>query len=305
MPFPSPTVIEQIRGGPERDEWAHLYAQIEGYLRKEHKENGAHADVTADSLTVDGDATVTGDLSVEGGLDVEAGSVALGDIPAAAGGFTGGYGVELGRWTLVDDRVSSEQGLRLEYRAHAGADTFVFKVLPVGPNQYTLTPETGTALNLGRSTHRLATVVSQAIDALQGYTERGRTVALGVSIPVPFVSINFTGTGGMTWTVNSGDQITFAYELTGKWMTLTFDLATTSIGGVVGTDLHLPIPDGFLAAAQTNHVGVCRDNGVAGGLWGITQFATGFIILRKLDFSAWTLSTDNTYVGGTFRFEVL
>lgn len=54
MPFPSPTFLQQLISLSKTvaDEFLHLYGQVEGYLRRDHKDDGSHAAVLADSVTL-------------------------------------------------------------------------------------------------------------------------------------------------------------------------------------------------------------------------------------------------------------
>lgn len=136
-----------------------------------------------------------------------------------------------------------------------------------------------------------------------GLKERGRTTGVGEWVSVAHDGANFTASAG-SWTVASGDQVTFGYTLVGKTMTVSFVLNTTSLSGTPAS-IRITIPGSFVSAKA--EVSMCRvnDNGTerialvsttAGGtLLTITLTAAG------VNFSA---STDNTSVQGQMTFEV-
>jgi hypothetical protein len=64
-------------------------------------------------------------------------------------------------------------------------------------------------------------------------------------VDVPYVASDFGGTGGMTWTVDPGDVVTFKTCVIGRLMIIWLTIATSTIGGVVaGQSLTLKIPQG-------------------------------------------------------------
>ena len=88
MAFPSGSYLSEV-GGRIRDEFESLYSLVQGWLGVEHKSDGTHADVTADTVTTTGtitvgttlttpdltvtyDATITDDLAVLGDANVRA-----------------------------------------------------------------------------------------------------------------------------------------------------------------------------------------------------------------------------------------
>jgi hypothetical protein len=54
VPFPSGSYVDQLRSqqGAAATEFDHLYGQLEGYLRKDHKDNGSHGDIHQHGRTV-------------------------------------------------------------------------------------------------------------------------------------------------------------------------------------------------------------------------------------------------------------
>jgi hypothetical protein len=119
-------------------------------------------------------------------------------------------------------------------------------------------------------------------------------------------AVNFTANGTMTWTVDAGDVITYAYKIVGRTMTIQFVLAGTSVGGALNTDLRVAIPAGKIAAkTMTTGMGVVSDNAVesAGGRLFVTASAA-FLTLQKLNAANWTASVNNTAASGQIAIEI-
>ena len=121
---------------------------------------------------------------------------------------------------------------------------------------------------------------------------------------IAFSAGNFTGSGTITWTVASGDQITYAYTVKGKSVTLSWYIATSSVSGT-GAELRIAIPAGMTSTRQVRTSYWYSDNGTEGtGLaWQIAGEA--FIRLYKSSTASnWSAATDNTTVAGQITFEI-
>jgi hypothetical protein len=135
-------------------------------------------------------------------------------------------------------------------------------------------------------------------------TERGRGVPIGDWISPSFNAGDYTGRASMTWTVASGDVMTFAYTMRGKTMTVSLVLLTTTVGGTPSTSLQVAIPGGFTAAKAMQSVCEVLDNG-ARTTGRINVAASGTLIaIQRTDLANWAASTDNTAVRGQLEFEV-
>jgi hypothetical protein len=170
----------------------------------------------------------------------------------------------------------------------------------------------GTILNKAQ----IAAVILDQVDALiaaaivfgSTISERGRTTPMGEWINVTFSAGNFTGNGSMTWTLASGDQVTFKYTLIGKTMIVSVVLQTTTVGGTPNTDLRIAIPGGFTAAVAMVSPCDIVDNGTfpttsARGRMSVAAGATQ-IVINTATGGNWTASTDQTHVRGQIAFEV-
>jgi hypothetical protein len=226
-------------------------------------------------------------------------------------------------WKIVADSFAGLNHRKLLFANPLSGDVAEYAMAlsrdegATGNDKWYLIPHGGAAglLNLGgintdggfgsASAYRINNAYFKGtVDSTLGFFERGRSTAMGEWQNVAFNASNFFAAGAMTWTVASGDQVTFKYtNLIGKTLGITFDLAVTSVGGVVGTDLQMTIPGGFLPAVQSVHPIVIRDNGVADSGWAVAQAGVSYLIIRKRDFSNWTASANNTYVEGTIFLE--
>jgi hypothetical protein len=74
---------------------------------------------------------------------------------------------------------------------------------------------------------------------------------IGVATTPPFNAGNFSGSGGMTWTVTSGEVIDYSYTVTGKIETVFWQLNGTTVGGTLNPVLNMTIPGGNTAANNT------------------------------------------------------
>ena len=111
------------------------------------------------------------------------------------------------------------------------------------------------------------------ITATGSVSERSRTTAMGVWIPVSFLATNFGAQTG-TWTVTAAQQVAFAYMLVGTTMFLSWHLSITTTSGTP-TYLSLVLPGNALATRVqfgtfayndngTKSTGVCRASPVSG-----------------------------------------
>jgi hypothetical protein len=155
----------------------------------------------------------------------------------------------------------------------------------------------------------VAESISGIFDFTNGLKEHSRAQLLGEWISPAYAAGDFTGSGGMTWTVDVGDVLTFEYTLIGKTMIVVFALGTTSVTAPVGTDLQIKIPAAQVSA-KTVVGGTLRvsDNGSVGEL-GVCVVAAGGtnILLRRSPLIAvpnWTAAVNNTTVQGIVAFEV-
>lgn len=121
---------------------------------------------------------------------------------------------------------------------------------------------------------------------------------------VSFNAGNFTGSGSMTWTVDSGDQGTNAYSVVGSQVTWTFGFSTTTVGGTPSSELRVTLPGGFTATGtSTNGTLVYADNGTVGsGLWVVSAGNTYAALYKDIAAQNWSAATNATSIRAMIVF---
>lgn len=283
----------------------------------EHKDDGTHTDVTADTVQVGSDPSdgawqgnVTGSLvpttsTQDLGATITQGASRVGDHPWRNLRLSGRID-----WVTYQTTGVAQSGTPSLVRtslnlAYASEGTFTWD-LTNGVNTHTVT--FGRGLN-GITTTRAITCVglssSASVSATLGFFERGRSTALGEWILVTYAAGNFTASVG-AWTVDSGDQAVYKYTLIGKTMILQWSIDSTDVSA--GSVLRLAIPGGFTAVHTHNGLHEARDNG------GTAVIATcrtvaglAYIELYPTAGTAgtWAITAaDNTNTIGSICFEV-
>lgn len=154
----------------------------------------------------------------------------------------------------------------------------------------------------------LAAGVGTATLQYDATSARWRLVAheQGAWITPTFAAGNYTGSGSMTWTVDSGDITTQSYYLRGRTLTVAFYIGATTVGGTVSTSLQISnvAYGGFTIPKTTLAFALYNDNG-GGNTQGIVQAIAGD---TKLSISKntgnWALATNATGAQGEITFEV-
>lgn len=130
----------------------------------------------------------------------------------------------------------------------------------------------------------------------------------GAWITPTYAGGNYTAVAAMTWTVDSGDVTTQAYRLDGRTLTVSFFIATSTVGGVVSTALLIGNGawGGFTSTKSVlgGNIAYADAAGVTtAGIWQITAAGTS-LSLFKSPVANWTASANNTSVYGSVTFEV-
>ena len=102
----------------------------------------------------------------------------------------------------------------------------------------------------------VAEAIAGVWDFSNGLKEYGRAAKMGDWTSVDYAAGNFTGSGAMTWTVESADQLIYKYTLRGHTLTLSVQLFSTVVGGTLDFELRVAIPGGYTAKATTGAVSV-------------------------------------------------
>jgi hypothetical protein len=123
-------------------------------------------------------------------------------------------------------------------------------------------------------------------------------------INVTYSGAYFGGTGSMTWTVDAGDQIRFAYQLNGKTMTVSFYFEPTTLGGTAAFEVRITIPGGYTAKGWCTGYAWNTTGGV--GIACTIRAAAGqtYLSILRSDSAAFVLGTNNVHFSGTFQFEI-
>ena len=126
----------------------------------------------------------------------------------------------------------------------------------------------------------------------------------GAWISVAYSAGNFTATAPTTWTVDSGDQITYQFKLVGSTLCMRVYLDTTSIASTSSLQLFVAIPNSFTSAKKVQGLALGFDNGVAVATYNRVDVASTTVEVGRSDVTAWANSTNNNYVRVNFDFEV-
>ena len=131
-------------------------------------------------------------------------------------------------------------------------------------------------------------------------TERGRSVALGEWIDIPYNAANFRGYGSMIWTVEAADHIAYYYTLVGKTLWLQWSFGPTTLSGTASTLVYIKLPAGFVAAkgalsvsSYLTFIGVNNTTAYANIDIGSTELG-----IARTDQAAFSLGTDTFYTWG-------
>jgi hypothetical protein len=137
------------------------------------------------------------------------------------------------------------------------------------------------------------------------YAQLWRMVAheQGAWITPPFSAANFSGyTGGAVWTVAAGNVTALRYRLSGRSLTLTYALASTTVSGTATSTLAIQNGAfGGFTLLPGFDVGTVLD-GSAALISGYVESLTTLVALHKAGAANWTAGTVGAY--GTVSFEV-
>ena len=293
MPFPSETFVGMFPSELQMvgDELRAQGSQLTGYLSAQHKNDGSHGNVTAESLDVSDDTSLHGRLVLDG---------------TTVDPNDSRFQVSITRETVAP---SMELATLLVGQAP------ILELSSVDAPTTGLSPVLSLAAGGGARLQLRFDSAGSGVDALlflqnggmvqtnNGYKERNRTVAVGEWTAVPFSAGNFTASAG-TWTVSSGNQATYKYTLVGKTMTLTWIINASSCSSAA--TLRLAIPGGFVAATTQQCSAFAISAGGARVPSLVTLAAgTAFVTLfADTNGSNFAISAGNAYSSGTVAFEV-
>ena len=275
------------------EEFDNIVATIRAFFGVEHKEDGTHGNLHADSITVAGNPIVNAsgklpNLGLTYVADARIDGSAYPSLILDDGGTSRTRIQQLAATAigLQENAYIDANGVwNLENAALPGAvimatnGAVYFYTIPAGAN-----PRTPVALGyFGFDT--------APVFVCQGpIRERGRTIPLGEWIDVPYSAANFSAATG-TWTVPAGNILAYKYTLIGKTMILQFYANNTTISAVTAS-ISLAIPGGFAAVAD--YVGQYMNYSPwqPGACW-ITGARTVVNLYLTPGFGAWAASTKN------------
>src|SRR5262249_39827771 len=111
---------------------------------------------------------------------------------------------------------------------------------------------------------------------------------------------NFSSDVG-TWTVDSGDQVAFAYSLEGKTMTMSVFLSPTSVSGAPA-GLRVTVPGGFSIARGFSYV--CGISAPDATLV-VENLSATVLNIRRASGAAFTNTTNSTSIAFTVTFSIV
>lgn len=329
MSFPDYNELSSFNPG-QRIQIEQFISYLKGYLSAQHKDDGSHASITADDITIvkntaagttgnltlggqivgtgSGQNTVVGDLVALQGTGTECGMGVLSTVNGKAfesgeaartglllGGVTNGFWLEV---RAAGSPFDSGYEIRLWNLAWDSTNSALrFGITSSRP--VLMDGGTGsTAIDLGSTSRYLHSVYAGQFFRSDYGSAQGEWTA------VAYNSGNFTHSSG-TWTVDVGDQLTLRYTLNGKTMTLTWYLVTTSVSGTAGTELRIAIPGSFTANARISNALLAIDNGAVTMARADAQAGVTYIRIVRQDGANWSnASTNATEVYGEITFEV-
>jgi hypothetical protein len=123
--------------------------------------------------------------------------------------------------------------------------------------------------------------------------------AVGAWVDVPYAASNFTSAAG-TWTVDSGDQLTFGYARVGRLVTFMINLATTVLSGAPSLDLRIRLP---LSTTRSTDVLFWGDQ--AGNIMMRVHVVSGdpTLYFYRIDGANWAVTT-SIYLSGQITLMV-
>jgi hypothetical protein len=146
-----------------------------------------------------------------------------------------------------------------------------------------------------------------SIHATGTIAERGRAVAMGEWIDIPFAATKFTATGGMNWTVTAANVVMLAYTLIGNTIFLAFEIDSTSIAAPLSNGLEIALPAGIYPK-RTNTTNIARviDAGAQGpGVALSVKVPSPLVRVLRADAANYAASVNLTSIQGVSIFEVL
>lgn len=122
----------------------------------------------------------------------------------------------------------------------------------------------------------------------------------GAAVTFPFVTpafsgANYTASGTMTWTVESGDIGVNNYSLDGSKMLWTVGLNSTTVAGVTSSELRITIPGSIVPTVSSSGACAATDNSVEVPAYYTAAGGTSYVsIYRGINAGGWNIAAVNT-----------
>lgn len=127
----------------------------------------------------------------------------------------------------------------------------------------------------------------------------------GAWITPPYAAGDFTSTLGTVWTVDAGDVVTFRYRVSGRTLTISFYILSTSVSSPASGQLFVKIPGGFSTAGPNLMLAMLADNGpTVPAYWSNSGVGDTAGFFARLDNAALQAATNSTSLFCTTSFEV-
>jgi len=236
MAFPSVTWSQLLEPGA-RQEAEQFAALVQGYLSVQHKDDGSHGDITADSLTVTGDATIDGDIT--GGADLTiAGDAAIGgDI--TCDNLTASATVEGSTISIGDVSTAGNLIIGAPVTATDPGSSSIQVPYVTSPSTATLFAfNAGQAVNIGTWTtgigemrwfivYNLSSSYSVTFKHVYASGNGDMVCATGGDITID----QYQGVMFVAYPDNSGKWAVFPLQPTSRWTTPTFSAGDFTANG--------------------------------------------------------------------------
>jgi hypothetical protein len=312
------------------EELDQLLIDVDAYLLVEHKGDGSHSDVTADSVTVENDVTAGGDGTFDGNVtaDADGTAVEIGNGVGGGGDYFGAPGIRFTYssthdWAVLlgDNNYSGASRPGMIWHdppnvAATGTAGFLalYRSTAIGVinAEYHLIPATSVSLiYLGADTlgRRIAALNCFHVRANDGYYERGRTVMVGDGETPTFAAGNYTASGvGITWPVLAGQEQTSRFSRSGSQLFVDKWIVGSNVLGGAPAELNIALPAGLTAAVDQGVTFQAIDAGGAATVgWARIVAGESFIRLQStVGGAGWTATAGaNTTVRLQMRIEVV
>lgn len=304
MPYPDYADLSAFDPS-QQQQLRQFAAYLLGFLSEQHKDDGTHSAITADSVTAD-DATIdTATITTLNATTIDADTGIIDTINALRATIAPIDGTVNALNVFIPTGGST--GIPITTRAENNVATFdhyaYSGVNPVQRMTMTLAGAPG-----GASWHAFGTG-----GVFEWLDNAGATLMSTADMAWTAVTFNagdFTtsGGGGVPWTLTAPDQTLFRWSLVRKTLFIEFQFDTTTVAAGAPGFLKFKIPNGYTAAQSTAVAGILYSDAGAANAIGFMVTIAGDtnVWLQGGVFGAgtWAAAVNTTNVRGKIWFEV-